>query len=123
MPTNRAVTGYNGVAGLRGILVQTRARGVAWAKIGESFPSVKIGTLKRIAFDETYTPKRADICHALRLPITAPAVVCSIHGVVHKGRCPRKTFEENAAAYESWKQKNAGKLAGWIAWAELSDAT
>ena len=88
MPTNRAVTGYNALGELKGMLMSARLRGVSWTQIGTSFPSVKIGTLKRIAFDEDYAPKRADICAALGLPITIAVAVCPLHGVVHEKRCP-----------------------------------
>jgi len=47
----------------------------------------------------------------IEVPELALAPVCPKHGVVHVGRCPRKTFEENAAAYDNWKCKNAAKLA------------
>ena len=118
MPTNRSVTGYNALDGLRREMLQARRRGVAWDKIWESVPGVKIGTLKRIAFDDKYTPQRADIRTALGLPVTAPAPVCPRHGIFHKGRCPKRTFEENAAEYDRWRAANADRIAAILEWAE-----
>jgi len=89
MPTNRAVTSCNALDAVRGELIQARRSKVPWAQIGESFSGVRIGTLKRIAYDPQYVPKRADICQTLGLPLTAPAPVCPRHGVVHiPRRCP-----------------------------------
>lgn len=118
MPTNRAVTDCNALDSLRGSLIQARRRGVAWPQIAKSFPGVKIGTLKRIAWDSKYSPKRPDLCARLGLPVTAPAPICPRHGVVHRGRCPRPTFAERASEYDSWRAANAGKIEMIVRWSE-----
>lgn len=62
-----------------------------------------------------YVPKDGEICKRLGIPVFAPAVVCPKHGIVHHGRCPRKTFEENAAEYDEWKIEHAAELTARVA--------
>ena len=53
---------------------------------------------------------------ALGLPLTAPAPVCRVHGVVHVGACPR----QRASDYDAWRSdpRRARKLWQWVRWAE-----
>lgn len=68
---------------VRATALQARARRASWAEIAKQWPGVKIGTLKRIAYDPKYEPKDAEIRSALGLPCYAPGRVCPEHGVVH----------------------------------------
>ena len=63
---------------------------------------------------EELEPERPALRAALGLPVTAPAPVCPRHGVAHKGRCPKRTFEENAAEYDRWRAANAGRIAAIV---------
>lgn len=74
----------------------------------------------RLAHDpDGKTPNhKSNLRAALGLPCTAPMPICLIHGIAHKGKCPRKTFDENAAAYDEWKRKHAAELAERVAWAD-----
>lgn len=87
-----------------------------WRKIAEFFPGVPAGTLCAIA--KGRDPKSPAIRAALGLPAFASAPVCPVHGVVHPGRCPRKTFEQRAGDYDAWKTRNMPKLLAIVAWAE-----
>lgn len=76
---------------------------------------VSIGTAVRVSHG--YEPKTPSIRAVLGLPITAPALVCAIHGVVHvSSRCPskRKTMKR-----KDWKGLSL-TLAGILANVRLS---
>lgn len=50
----------------------------------------------------------------------ALAPVCRVHGVAHGKQCrQRKTFEQNAAEYETWLKRNAAALAKRVADIEM----
>lgn len=84
---------------------------------GRSKVRVSVGAIYRFA--SGIEPKRAEVRKALGLPCYAPTEICPVHGIVHKGKCPiKKTFDENAAAYDQWKSDNAQKLADIVSWAE-----
>ena len=65
-------------------------------------------------FANGYEPRASRLRRVFGLPLTAPAPVCPKHGKVHVGRCPRRTFEENAARYDDWRRENAIKLAAIV---------
>lgn len=89
---------------------------MTWRQIAAHFDGVPAGTLCAIA--KGRDPKSPAIRAALGLPAYASAPVCPVHGVVHQGRCPRKTFEQRAADYDAWKTRNMPKLLAIVAWAE-----
>jgi hypothetical protein len=67
-------------------------------------------------------PATPQVCKALGLPIErhAPAPVCPKHGIVHTAkRCPKvvKTFEQNCAAYETWKEEHTNQIREILSWA------
>lgn len=68
-------------------------------------------------------PKNNRIRTAFGLPCHSPMPVCPKHGIAHDGKCPPKTFEDNAAAYDAWLIRNARKLAKRVAWAESRKRT
>ena len=99
---------FSGLVALREFLKNYNG---SWRQLVWEFRGrVSVSTLRRIAGGH-YTPKRREVIRALHLPETAIVSVCPRHGVVHKGRCPRRTFEENAASYDDWKHENAAQLA------------
>ncbi len=89
---------------------------MTWRAIAAHFDGVPAGTLCAIA--KGRDPKSPAIRAALGLPAFASALVCPVHGVVHPGRCPRKTFEQRAGDYADWKALNMPKLLEIVAWAE-----
>lgn len=107
-----AVTKNNAIA--RG-LWRDYARLKTWKAVGAE-KGVTGGMAFRVAHG--YDPKSPAIRSALGLPAYASAPVCPVHGVVHQGRCPRKTFEQRAADYDAWKTRNMPKLLAIVAWAE-----
>lgn len=115
---------FSGIAELRRFLLDNVAdrtwRNMAKMEFGNR---VSAGTLNRIANDTDYEPKRPDIRRALGLPSYVPMPVCPKHGIAHDGKCPPKTFEDNAAAYDAWLIRNARKLAKRVAWAESRKRT
>lgn len=114
---SRAVGHVQTLYAIRSRLTAARATGMTWRKIAEFFPGVPAATLCAIA-KHNRDPKSPAIRSALGLPAYASAPVCPVHGVVHQGRCPRKTFEQRAADYDAWKTRNMPKLLAIVAWAE-----
>lgn len=102
---------------LRSRLAAARASGMTWRSIAEFFPGVPAATLCAIA-KHNRDPKSPNIRRALGLAAYANAEVCPVHGVVHQGRCPCKTFEQRASEYDAWKARNLPKLLEIVAWAE-----
>jgi len=61
-------------------------------------------------------PENKSQRRALGLPVTAPAVVCPTHGVVHPGRCPRlarkpKSLFDLPTAALAWMIRNRREYA------------
>lgn len=98
---------------LRSRLVSARATGMTWRAIAAHFPGVPAATLCAIA-KHGRDPKSPRIRAALGLPTYADAPVCPVHGVVHAGRCPRKSTD----TYDAWRARNMPKLLAIVAWAE-----
>ena len=106
---------FSGIKALREFMSNYEG---SWRKLAWEFNGqVSISTLRRI-IDGDYIPKRPETIRALHLPLTAPVPVCPRHGVAHKGRCPKRTFEENAAEYDCWRAANAGRIKAILEWDE-----
>lgn len=58
-----------------------------WRVLAARWPGVPAGTL--CAISKGREPHKASVRAALGLPVTAPAPVCPVHGVVHPGACPK----------------------------------
>jgi hypothetical protein len=58
-----------------------------WRKVGEKYGSSS-GLVFRMA--NGYEPKRVDIRLRFGLSVYASVPVCSVHGVVHIGACPKE---------------------------------
>lgn len=108
----RSKTSVQTLDKLRARLISARATGMHWRAIAEFFPGVPAGTLCAIA--KGRDPKSPAIRRALGLPAYQAAEVCSVHGVVHRGRCPRRSTD----TYDAWKARNLPKLLEMVAWAE-----
>lgn len=93
-----------------------------WLKVSEKISNghrIDPSLLRRIAKGQKRAPN--SVLHALGLPLNSVTVPpCKRCGDAHPTkRCTHKnTFDENAAAYEAWKQKNARKIADIVSWAE-----
>ena len=98
---------------LRSRLTSARATGMTWRAIADHFPGVPAGTLCAIV-KQNRDPKSPTIRQRLGLPAYQSAEVCPVHGVVHTGRCPRKS----ADTYDAWRVRNMPKLLEMVAWAE-----
>lgn len=108
----RASTHVQTLDKLRARLASARAAGMPWRQVAGFFPGVPAGTL--CAISKGRDPKSPAIRRALGLPAYQAAEVCPVHGVVHTGRCPRKS----ADTYDAWRTRNLPKLLEMVAWAE-----
>lgn len=76
---------------LRSSLIKRREKHEKWKDIGKDYPDVPLGTLCRIARDETYMPKSPILRAHLGLePLPVSVTPCSKCGQLHafSRRCP-----------------------------------
>lgn len=97
---------------LKARLKSARATGMTWREVAAHFPGVPAGTL--CAISKGRDPRKPAIRAALGLPAYQAAAVCPVHGVVHTGRCPRKSTD----TYDAWKARNLPALLAIVTWAE-----
>ncbi len=71
--------------------------GVSWQSIGD-FYGVNKGLAWKVA-NTDYEPISPHLRLALGLPITAPAPVCQIHGIVHTKKCRAATPTRTLSDY------------------------
>lgn len=70
--------------------------------------------LNRVARGKQSAPN--SLLLALGLPVTAPAPVCPVHGVVHTAkRCPKAAPQWD---YGEWRRDNLGRLLAIVTWAQ-----
>lgn len=89
-----------------------------WSKVSENLSKgqpkkIDRAMLCRIAKGEQRASNAVLIALGLP-PRMEMAAVCPVHGVVHIGRCPRKSPE----TYDAWRARNTAKLKEIVAWAE-----
>jgi hypothetical protein len=80
------------LARVRAKILSLHKSGISWRDMSSKTykGKVKPGTLCRIAKDENYYPRRADVLSALGLPAIGPGRICPVHGKVcdHIHRAP-----------------------------------
>src|SRR3990167_7212499 len=92
----------------------------SWKEISRELNGINPGFLCAIAHGKKNAPP--SVLKALCMPVivSVKQEICKRCGRLHRvaGRCRKKTFEENAIAYDVWLKKNVERLQKTVSWAE-----
>lgn len=114
------------IESLRRQIAAQRASGAKWREVGAHYPGVPLGTLCRIAKDETYEPRTPRLRAKLGLALMPVEVEpCGHCGGVHvRKTCPsRMPSSRTQRSRERRAELNRiAQVAGWQSWSKYVSA-